>query len=158
MVIMDKLCNRCKRTLSPDNFHRNRSKRDGLGTFCKECTQKLKAQYQVDHKDRVTASSQRWRAKNREHARRIDKASRQRTTERKRLYNRQYAIENREKRRAHGSVKEAVKVGKLPPIDTQTCVKCGQQAHHYHHEDYSRRLDVIPLCGSCHQYVHLNAH
>ena len=37
----------------------------------------------------------------------------------------------------------------LSPTDC-ICFDCGVQATEYHHEDYSKPLDVIPLCSFCH--------
>lgn len=37
ITVTEKRCRRCGETKSVDGFHRNRSKRDGLATQCKEC-------------------------------------------------------------------------------------------------------------------------
>ncbi len=50
---------------------------------------------------------------------------------------------------AMGRVANAVKAGKLPPVRTLTCVDCGAPAVGYDHRDYSKPLDVQPVCRRC---------
>lgn len=59
-----------------------------------------------------------------------------------------------EKYSAHKKVLYAVKTGKLPPVLSLTCADCGKPAQNYHHEDYSKPLDVVPLCRYCHAARH----
>lgn len=63
---------------------------------------------------------------------------------------------NEQKRRESGAKHAAAKVaaairrGDLPPIDEQTpCVDCGGRATEYDHRDYSRPLEVEPVCHRC---------
>ncbi len=52
-------------------------------------------------------------------------------------------------------VSRAVKDGVLPPVKTRQCQDCKKRnAQHYHHEDYDKPLEVIPLCVSCHHVRH----
>lgn len=64
---------------------------------------------------------------------------------------------------AHLAVSQALMAGDLAPATT--CEACGTEkgartassrCTHvvYHHHDYSRPLDVIPLCRSCHTLIH----
>ena len=41
-----------------------------------------------------------------------------------------------------------------PPAKVFKCSTCEAQAFEYHHEDYSRWWDVVPLCRSCHRKRH----
>lgn len=50
---------------------------------------------------------------------------------------------------AHGAVKSAVQQKRIPPARMLICVDCGRGAQHYDHRDYSRPLDVAPVCRSC---------
>ncbi len=48
----------------------------------------------------------------------------------------------------------AIKCGLLPePLDCR-CVDCGRQADCYDHRDYSRPLDVEPVCIACNGHRH----
>ena len=57
---------------------------------------------------------------------------------------------DREKVLARSKVRVYWKRGKLPAPTECMCLDCGIQATEYHHEDYSKPLEVIPLCKSCH--------
>lgn len=40
--------------------------------------------------------------------------------------------------------------GELKRLDGSIeCVDCGMPAKEYDHRDYTRPLDVVPVCGSC---------
>lgn len=64
-----------------------------------------------------------------------------------------YRDNNPHKTLARRAVNLAVRKGSMPRADSLTCRHCGQQAkeyHHWHGYDVEHRLDVIPLCISCH--------
>jgi hypothetical protein len=65
-----------------------------------------------------------------------------------------YRKTNSKKYAAHNAVNNAIKRGDLPRVLTCDCVDCGIQAADYHHEDYSKPLDVEPLCRLCHVKRH----
>jgi hypothetical protein len=65
-----------------------------------------------------------------------------------------YQARNPEKYRAHYLVRSAIKSGKLPKVSTTTCEDCGVQAQVYHHENYSKPLEVNALCQVCHMKRH----
>lgn len=52
---------------------------------------------------------------------------------------------------AHRAVGHAVKRGVLPDLrgGEYACADCGKPARIYEHRDYSRQLDVVPVCGRC---------
>lgn len=53
--------------------------------------------------------------------------------------------------RAHSAVQAAIKKGVLPSLKAgeYACTDCGGVALEYDHRDYSRPLDVQPVCRSC---------
>lgn len=69
---------------------------------------------------------------------------------------------------AHGIVRLAIREGRMPPPETQCCEACGRGASElkpprqqkspivYHHwsTDPAHALDVMPLCRSCHSFIH----
>lgn len=65
-----------------------------------------------------------------------------------------YRENNRKKRTAHEAIAYLVRTGKLPKVLTCTCVDCGIPAAEYHHEDYSKPLEVVALCKKCHAKRH----
>lgn len=50
---------------------------------------------------------------------------------------------------ARAAVACAVRRGALPRPETRACVDCGGVARDYDHRDYSRPLEVEPVCRSC---------
>lgn len=50
---------------------------------------------------------------------------------------------------AHKVVRAAIITGVLPPAKSLRCADCGAQAQQYDHRDYSKPLDVDPVCRSC---------
>jgi hypothetical protein len=56
---------------------------------------------------------------------------------------------NRVTRAASARVSYAVRTGKLARPTTLTCADCGQPATEYDHRDYSRPLQVEPVCHPC---------
>lgn len=67
--------------------------------------------------------------------------------------NKKFRQKNPEKYAAHEAVTIAVASGKL--VKPDTCSSCGNFARvQGHHEDYSKPLDVVWLCSTCHAKRH----
>lgn len=58
---------------------------------------------------------------------------------------------HKDKANARNKTQTAIRSGRLVPMP---CEHCGAPYKHAHHEDYSRPLDVIWLCASCHVKRH----
>lgn len=65
------------------------------------------------------------------------------------------------KTQAHNMLNNAISEGILLPAKYCICQHCGISREidpkvrmHYHHEDYTKPLEVIPLCAKCHQKHH----
>lgn len=153
---MEKHCPKCERTKSLSEFYRNKSRKDGLSSYCKDCEREYKSSPHMRAVAVRATTRYHQTARGRE-AHRIAnqkyrgsrKAQRQKAKSTKR-----YQQNNPRKTKAHRAVNDAIRRGHLPPVHTQTCNECGAQAEHYHHEDYTRRLDVTPLCRQCHESKH----
>ena len=64
-----------------------------------------------------------------------------------------FHLKNRIKRLIYPKVSYAIKEGKL--IKPKLCSICKQNKVRYgHHPDYSKPLEVIWVCGSCHKQLH----
>lgn len=118
-----KRCSKCGRTLPLSSFHRSKRSKDGRKWWCKRCT----ADY---HRERYSTGA--------------DLEERLRACERNPTHDNAYA-----------ATKAALKVGRL--TRPHVCSGCGcsdeERRIEAHHADYSRPLDVIWLCTSCHRYV-----
>lgn len=142
-----KVCTRCKAEKPLDQFNRHSAKKDGLDSHCRECKQAASHRYYHEGGGREVSLliSKRWAST--ETGKRSKKAS-------ARKYGQNTS--HRMKLRAKCTVKEAVERGKIPRICELSCRHCGAAAGHYHHYSYKKenRLDVIPLCTSCHHAEH----
>ena len=83
-----------------------------------------------------------------------NKAWRENNADKHRAHVRAWHQANPEKFAAHQAIKNAVRRGDLPRVSTCDCRDCGIQAADYHHEDYSKPLEVEPLCRLCHKKRH----
>lgn len=147
-----KQCRTCLQNKPLDAFPARKDSPDGLRNECRECRAKAQAERrtQPDLKLRRKLQGRLFYERHREE---IKEKYRETLTRGKRAW-----IErNPDARRAHSAVGTAVKRGKMPKAPELTCVQCGAQASHYHHHhgyDRAHRLDVVPLCHTCHLVVH----
>jgi hypothetical protein len=49
-------------------------------------------------------------------------------------------------------VQRAIRRGEMPPAKALICVDCGKPALEYDHRDYSKPLEVEPVCSSCNHF------
>jgi hypothetical protein len=93
--------------------------------------------YRLTHRDQVVESIRKWKREHRDYI-----------NEKKRITDAQFP----EKALAHRIVRTEVRAGRLI---RQSCVYCSDLRAHAHHPDYSKPLDVVWLCQSCHYGLHL---
>lgn len=62
-----KTCPHCKRALVHSAFDKNKSKRSGLCSWCKECAHPKAAEYRATHNDKIRAMQRAWVKANHEH-------------------------------------------------------------------------------------------
>ena len=156
-IAATKYCPSCGQTKPTAEFSRDRGARDGLYGLCKLCDRERSRRNYADNR---SARRARRRDYNAAHSDEL------------RAYYRNYYAANaeapprqaarlppkqlRENRRQESRAR-AIQHGELPRPQTQACVPCGGQAADYHHhagyapED---RLNVVPVCRSCHRQVH----
>lgn len=68
--------------------------------------------------------------------------------------NKRWRQRNPEKLNAHATVQRALRAGKM--TKPSICEVCHEPNDHIHghHEDYSKPLDVVWCCPSCHYKIH----
>jgi len=121
----EKLCTRCLNLLSVDLFNRDKNKKDGLQTQCKDC--KRSAQ-KLDYRKKTDVYMDRQR---------------------------EIRAINPHKKQAREAVRLAIKKGKLVrPRKCQECGDSSHRIEAHHHKGYEldHRLDVIFLCTPCHRH------
>lgn len=140
-----KKCPHCKQVKTLDNFYQLKS-----GPYhprCKEC-QKERSQT-IEFKQ---TQQRYYRTKERQESLK-NYTSRPEIKSRINEQHKQYAKSHPDKSSARRAVGDAVKGGKIPPAKMCNCVVCQKPARDYHHYlGYERqhRLDVVPVCRSCH--------
>lgn len=117
MVNMSKYCNLCRKTKSAVDFHKQKSKPDGLQSGCITC-KKSRRKYNKS-------------------------ASLKHVARYKMLYPK--------KRKAHKTIQNAVRAGR---VVKQPCLVCGDKKSEAHHCDYNKPLDVDWLCRQHHVLWH----
>lgn len=60
MGIEFKVCTKCKRELELSSFHNNKSTKDGLSYWCKECNRKQNTRYSQEHKEELKQNKIAW--------------------------------------------------------------------------------------------------
>lgn len=170
--IITKQCCKCKETKLVSEFSKNRTRKDGHMLWCKRCKKQLDKQYSQTekgikaHKRAILkyAQSGKKRAidiayRQTEKGTEVQRLAQQKyhqTEKGKEVYKRgiqKYRSKYPERRKAQIFVNNAIKAGKLPQPNTLQCKYCPKQAEQYHHPDYSKPLDVEPVCRSCHSKI-----
>lgn len=170
---MEKECRRCFRSLPLSEYYQHKQMFDGHLNVCKECTRARIGKHRQDNikkikeydrnrpnkKERVEKTKLR-RAWIKENDPKKDdqyegkkkewtNANKDRVAE----YKDNWIKNNPEKRRAHHILNNAIRGGKI--IKPTSCSKCDNSNRiHGHHNDYSKPLNVIWLCASCHKQLH----
>lgn len=102
-------------------------------------------EYAKNNRDKINEYKRKWRTKNKE-----------RLLEYRKRYKKskeQYELRNKPKTSARHAVLYAIRTGKL--IKPKKCTLCNsERLIHGHHEDYSKKLDVIWVCEPCHVMIH----
>lgn len=174
-----KRCGTCGEVKPVVEFSRNKSAGDGLQYSCKRCA----AEYQQANKAKLLAYGARYKERNWDRVSAVNAAyyarNRIEILEKQAAYGRAnpellaaraaaYYAENKERISAHHAkrylanperwkvhnvVRDAIKAGILEPA--KACDICGSTRNlEYHHPDYSKPLEVVPLCRSCHKLLH----
>ena len=147
-----KQCSKCKRWLPESEFRKNKSHKDGLHHWCKECEQ----QYRQQHKEHYKQLSKQYRQQHKEHLKQLWKKWYQQHKEHKKQYNKQY-----NKNYKYPLQRWSIAVKKR---DNYTCQLCGSKknlvAHHVLSKERFPNLmynvsNGITLCKSCHVKEHL---
>ena len=165
-----KKCSKCKKELSINNFGLNKNTKDGHRHYCKQCNKEFNKKYnkRLDPKEKARRKAERDRKRELEFKKILNESKTNMTAEeclklhkqeqeRKQKARKEYLIKyyqkNKYKVKAQAQLNRAVRLGKVnKPLK---CSKCGEVARlHGHHEDYSKALDVVWLCQSCHQARH----
>ncbi len=140
MTAVEKVCKKCNRMLSLQDFYQHPAMTSGYLNFCKGC---------VKHRVKI------YRNNNINHIREYDR-KRGKLSHRIVLTTKatkEFRIKHPEKYKAHTIVGNAIRDKRLNKPNH--CENCGTKTKlRGHHEDYSKPLIVIWLCQICHSERH----
>ena len=127
----EKQCPGCKRVMQFSDFNKCRRSRDGLTSRCKDC---VKLQGRLTRARHLEKIRERDRVRNKKRKNRTD-------------------TKGGARRKEYNTIRDALRDGLLcKPLFCTRCWASGRiEAHH---NDYSRPLDVVWLCPSCHASMH----
>ena len=146
--IQTKHCSKCKKIKAMSEFGKMSASSDGLHTWCKQCFRSYAKS------DRGRQSQSKYLNTNKcRNARQRYRAT-PHSVEYHRKWSAAHKLSNPEQYLAGYTVNNAVQRGEIPPAKTMKCNQCSSPAEHYHHEDYSKPLDLVPLCRHCHYEIH----
>lgn len=147
-----KTCSKCGGEKPPSDFHKNRTCKDGLHSWCKTCRAKrdkhapeYSKKYYRDHREKILKyQKENWKKYSQTEG---GKEASQRSI-------RKYQMKYPERMKANRAVNNAIRGGKLTrPTTCESCKK--RRFVHGHHEDYiNRPLDIDWLCRECHIELH----
>lgn len=137
---MKKQCFKCKRVLDIEEFYKHKKMKDGHLNKCKDCTRQDSSLRNIMCADKI-----------REYESKRSKTEKRKALRKK--YVEKYRKEHPERNAFYVKIKKAIDSGKI--TRPKFCSICGKEcktvAHHY---DYSKPLDVIFVCQSCHKRIH----
>ena len=151
---MEKNCFKCGVAKARTEFYRHPQMADGLLGKCKECTKADALTHRAENLDKIQAyDRKRPNAAKRRILGRKNYRKRISTPEgRAREWRLARQYKNSDRRACYSIVENAIRSGKLKRMP---CERCPATEHIVaHHEDYTKPMEVIWLCRSCHGSRH----
>jgi hypothetical protein len=144
-----KTCKQCGEVKPLDEFHKSKSTRDGYRGDCKACHNATSRQWRAAHPERMAALNKQWKQDHPEEVAANNKQWRQEHPEAVSAYTKEYQAKNPLKKRAQNIINRAIRDGKL--TKPTTCSECNATGTiQGHHCDYTKPLEVMWLCQTCH--------
>jgi hypothetical protein len=123
-------------------FHKAKGSKGGLQSYCKQCIFEYHAEYLPKNRDKQAVWERKYREKLKD-GRRL------------KGHDAKYNARQKSKRKAQRILLKAIKSGTI--IKADECIMpdcdCTENIEGHHH-DYSRPLEVLWLCCSCHMTYH----
>ena len=148
-----KKCPTCGIVKTREEFYIRKSRKDGLRGQCKSCESIDKKKWREKNRERDRENGKRWYRNNIEKQRDKNKKYREENCDKVAERMKKWILENPEKIKARNDALHAIERGEI--TKPKVCSKCGNGGLiDGHHEDYSKPLDVVWLCKSCHISLH----
>jgi len=131
-----KVCGKCRQEKPVSEFYK--SKRDGYGSWCKNCKRDYKREYYKRPGAKEAQRKLYERLRDEGYFRQYWRKQKQDPRLQVRLFARRY-------------VSNMIRMGKLI---RQSCAECGKEQGEAHHPDYNEPLLIVWLCPDCHRALH----
>ena len=136
---MKKTCFKCEIEKDLNEFYVHKRMADGHLNKCKQCTKSDVRQRRVDNPEKLKAYEEKRGKTKKRKKQLVENCRRMRE-------------KNPLKFKARAAVGRALRSGVLT---RQPCVVCGTtEKIHAHHDDYSKQLEVVWMCGEHHRMYH----
>lgn len=135
-----KVCGKCKQEKASTHFTADKSKKFGLGCYCKQCNVQKSREWHIKNRERKNAYGVQYNKNNPEVGKRNNK---------------RWMEKDPNRQRAQNAVKREIRKGSI--VRPSACSKCNQPGFvEAHHDSYApdKWLDVVFLCRSCHKRLH----
>lgn len=170
-----KQCSKCKEWKEEIEFGKEKRVKSGLRAACNKCYKEYEKSYRQSEHGKTTRKIYRQtsekskiielkhKKKYRESEKGIEVMKRAvkkyRQTEKGRktgiIIIRRYRQKHPERMAAHTAIANAKSSGRISYASEFMCAICKEkQAIQYHHPDYAKPLEVIPVCMKCHLKIH----
>ncbi len=145
-------CSRCGECKSRGSFNKNKSKKNGIQSNCRECESLVGKERREKFPEKELERKRKWAQENKERCKKYQRGWADNNQDKIREYAKKYREENPIKIKARNKVSLAIKSGKLIPCP---CGVCGEkaEAHHWSYKE-EHWLDVVWLCRDHHKKLH----
>ena len=156
-AMKNKRCFKCQCLKPLDDFYRHSKMADGHLNKCKSCTKADVSKYRAENLERCQEYDRnRFQYDLERRSLQIDQSREwaKNNPEKMAEVRAQWSDRNPEKHQCHTSLKNAVRDGKI--TKSASCQSCGTSDGriHGHHPDYTKPLEVMWLCATCHSRQH----
>lgn len=153
----EKQCFKCQQVKPLDDFYKHPQMADGRLNKCKACAKSDASQHRSDNLEACRAyDRKRFQHDLERRSLQIDQSREwaRNNPEKMAEVKAQWQARNPEKRQCHISLASALTKGTL--VKSASCQSCGISGVriHGHHHDYTKPLDVMWLCATCHAKQH----
>lgn len=152
----EKVCRKCGEAKALDQFNADKNGRLGVRGRCRDCEVGRHEDYRLVNRDTLAAKKREDYKNNREAERKRHRDYYHANADRLNATHKEWRTNNQHIIKAQDAVTISVARGDIPRASELECVACGGQAKEYHHHSYKveDRLNVKPVCKSCHAMLH----
>lgn len=154
-----KICVTCHKEKNISDFYNSKWTKDLHTAECKECSKKRAKEHRLKNiekyreMDRNRSNKAERVERHKLYLKDLKENNPEKYRQVKYLANKKWREKNADKNSAHTKISYLRQTGRLIP---EPCKICGSEENvEAHHEDYSKPLDILWLCSTCHHKIHV---